>query len=377
VSLLKVAPLHLYSYDYLQRLDKSAASDTIIRRASNVQGSVGLLPADVYQGRRSRSISGEDLCSQLAHNSPLTDNVTFQGLSMPVFGATLENATLFFTYNFVQGHLRGMSGQEVAQSTSTSSIEADAERPLSMAQLSIAAACAGAVTSFVLTPVELIKCKMQVQMISREIDILSGKAGNISPSTLKTPSMTGAASIPTRAISTRAFAGLDGPVKLITDTVRREGPSGLWLGQTGTLIRETGGAIAWFLGFEWACRMVIERKKKYTGQSDVTKKDLSSIQLIGAGALAGISYNVVLFPADSVKSTMQTERELSGNRPNADGSAWKKTGFLSTFKRIYSTKGVRGLYAGCAVTCMRSAPSSALIFLMYNKLEALADDFGI
>ena len=205
------------------------------------------------------------------------------------------------------------------------------------------------------------------------MDILSGKGDNVSSSISKA----GAASKTFRTISTKAFAGLDGPVKLITDTVRREGPSGLWLGQTGTLIRETGGAIAWFLGFEWACRMMIERKKKQTGRIDISKKDLSSVQLIGAGALAGVSYNVVLFPADSVKSTMQTERELSGTRPNADGSAWKKTGFLSTFKRIYSTKGVRGLYAGCAVTCMRSAPSSALIFLMYNKLEALADDFGI
>jgi ornithine carrier protein len=303
---------------------------------------------------------------------------TPKGLSMPVVGATLENATLFFTYNFVQGHLRNINGSTMQSSSSTSSIEADAERPLTMGQLSIAAACAGAVTSFVLTPVELIKCKMQVQMISRELDVLSGKVPQASSSlaTVKEgvrTSLGSGAAIPARTISTKAFAGLDGPVKLIADTLRREGPSGLWLGQTGTLIRETGGAIAWFLGFEWACRTMIERKKKQSGQSDVSKKDLSSLQLIGAGSLAGVSYNVVLFPADSVKSTMQTERELSGNR----GSAWKKTGFLSTFKRIYTTKGIRGLYAGCAVTCLRSAPSSALIFLLYNKLEGLADDFGI
>lgn len=305
---------------------------------------------------------------------------------MPVFGATLENATLFFTYNFVQGHLRRLNGTSVSSSSPSSSLEADAEQPLTMPQLSIAAACAGSVTSFVLTPVELIKCKMQVQMISRELDVLSGKVAQTAATTAESSiskaasrgiDQTCAKAVPARAISTQAFAGLDGPVKLVLNTWQREGASGLWLGQTGTLIRETGGAIAWFLGFEWACRTMIERKRKLSGQKDISKKDLSSLELIGAGSLAGVSYNVVLYPADSVKSTMQTERELSGARPNADGSAWKKTGFLSTFSRIYKTKGIRGLYAGCAVTCLRSAPSSALIFLMYNKLEALADDFGV
>ena len=286
----------------------------------------------------------------------------------------MENATLFVTYNLVQGYLRDMSGMNApSSSTSSSSLEADAERPLSMGQLSIAAACAGAATSFVLTPVELIKCKMQVQMVARELDVLSARS--TSPATAVT------GTVP-RIVSSKAFADLDGPVKIFLETIRREGPTGLWLGQTGTLLRETGGGIAWFLGFEWACRTMIERKKQQQqpslGQNaDVTKKDLSSLELVGAGALAGVSYNIVLFPADSVKSTMQTERELSGAKPNADGTAWKKSGFFSTFARIYRTKGLRGLYAGCAVTCMRSAPSSALIFLLYNKLEALADDFGV
>ena len=36
---------------------------------------------------------------------------------MPIFGATLENATLFFTYNFVQGQLRRASGMSVPRSS--------------------------------------------------------------------------------------------------------------------------------------------------------------------------------------------------------------------------------------------------------------------
>jgi ornithine carrier protein len=209
---------------------------------------------------------------------------------------------------------------------------------------------------FILTPVELIKCKMQVQMISRELDVLAKPASTA----------TGTA----RALSSKAFAGLDGPVKIFLEILKREGPSGLWLGQTGTFLRETGGSTAWFLGFEWACRAMLDQKRKKSSRTDLTKKDLSSLQLMAAGALAGVSYNVILFPADSVKSTMQTDRELRG-------STAQKIGFYSTFKRMYATKGIRGLYAGCAVTSLKSGPSSALIFYLYSRLEFLADEIGL
>ncbi|PWN38021.1 mitochondrial carrier [Meira miltonrushii] len=275
----------------------------------------------------------------------------FRGLSMPVFGATLENASLFFTYNFVQGQLRQYNG--LSTPSSSSSLEEDAEKPLSMGYLAIAAACAGSVTSVVLTPVELIKCKMQVQMVAREVDILN--------------------------MSSNAFtAGLDGPLTILKKVIRQDGIRGLWLGQTGTLLRETGGGVAWFLAFEYGCRTMIEAKRKAAPNSDtpITKKDLGTMQLIGAGALAGISYNVVLFPADSVKSTMQTEREWASSGMSGQ-TQFKQRGFLATLSNIYKTRGIRGLYAGCGVTCMRSAPSSALIFLLYNRLEALADDWGI
>ncbi|PWN92263.1 mitochondrial carrier [Acaromyces ingoldii] len=316
----------------------------------------------------------------------------FRGLSMPIFGATLENATLFFTYNFVQGQLRHASGMSVPRSSddqqasggggggggaSTSSLDADAENPLPMSYLAVAAAAAGSATSLVLTPVELIKCKMQVQMVARELEVVAAASAaaassSTASSSLASPSATVSATAPGQALSSASFRGLDGPVSLFMRTIRADGLRGLWLGQTGTLLRETGGGIAWFLGFEWACRTLITRKRKLWGRNGVTKKDLTSLELIGAGALAGISYNVVLFPADSVKSTMQTEQELRGHQPG-----FKRSGFFQTFRHIYATRGLRGLYAGCAVTCMRSAPSSALIFLMYNKLEALADKHGI
>ena len=57
-----------------------------------------------------------------------------------------ENAVLFAAYGQFQ---RLLAGQE--------------KRELSLLDLSLAGAGAGGVVSFVLTPVELIKCRLQVQ----------------------------------------------------------------------------------------------------------------------------------------------------------------------------------------------------------------------
>jgi ornithine carrier protein len=146
-----------------------------------------------------------------------------------------------------------------------------------------------------------------------------------------------------------------GPLALISDTFRRQGLRGLWLGQTGTLLRETGGSAAWFGAYETSTRLFIT-SYKYT-----SKSDLAAWQLMLSGALAGVSYNVILFPADSIKSTMQTFAELN------PGS--KRSSFLETGKRIFRTRGVKGLYAGCGLTCLRSGPSSAMIFFLFQRLE--------
>lgn len=288
---------------------------------------------------------------------------------MPIIGAVLENATLFFTYNAIQGQLRALNETRSPSSTATrsdttSAIQLDAENPLPMSQLAIAAAGAGAATSFVLTPVELIKCRMQVQMISAEANILAREAAKASAGAAG-DIVAAATTLTTTEALNEARRALPGPVALIAQTIRKEGIRGLWLGQTGTLLRETGGGMAWFSAFEATCRYFISLRKT----PGATKADLSSPELMLAGALAGVSYNVVLFPADCVKSTIQTEAELAG--PQA-----KPSKFMPTLKRIWQTRGLKGLYAGCGITCLRSGPSSALIFLLYNKLEGFADRRG-
>ncbi|KOS14231.1 mitochondrial ornithine carrier protein [Malassezia pachydermatis] len=231
----------------------------------------------------------------------------FRGVSMPLWGATLEDAALFLTYNQVQSALCWAHGYRDASS-------------LAMSDLAIAAAASGAMAGLVLTPVELIKCKMQVQRMGAS-------------STLPPPNAT----------------------TLISETVRQSGVLGLWHGLSGTLLREVGGGVAWFLTFEVATRKFLQWRQQSTPDKLLTKSDLGSLELATSGAMAGVLYNVSLFPADSVKSTMQTEQELLAHAGKAPSTP---SGFWTTFRRIYATRGLRGLYAGVGVTCLRSAPSS-------------------
>jgi len=74
-----------------------------------------------------------------------------------------------------------------------------------------------------------------------------------------------------------------------------------------------------------------------------------------------MAYNIVLFPADSVKSGMQTWAEIHPDKPRLT--------FGETGKRIWRTRGLRGMYAGCGLTVARAAPSSAMIFAIYETME--------
>lgn len=252
---------------------------------------------------------------------------------MPILGAMAENATLFVVYGQTQALLRRYFPPS----------SRDPSDPLPIPQLAFAGACAGAATSFVLTPLELVKVRMQVQMIAQEQFPATSK---LAVSTAK-------------EISSRP--PLPGPIKLFQSVLQQHGIKGFWLGQTGTFIREVGGSVAWFSAFEGVARAFIAQRQSASPSRKISKDDLSSAEFMLAGAAAGICYTVILFPADCIKSTIQTGDELAKGKQNS--------GFLAVGKEIYRARGISGLYSGCGVTVIRSAPSSAIIFWLYSVLE--------
>ncbi|KAJ7437379.1 mitochondrial carrier domain-containing protein [Mycena galericulata] len=254
----------------------------------------------------------------------------YRGLPAPIVGAMAENASLFLSYRELQDAIKLANHQAK-------------EEPSSMGQIALAGAGAGAITSFLLTPIELVKCKMQVQMLVS----------------------------PTLATLLSPPPHLLGPISVFMSVIHNTGIRGLWLGHTGTFIRETGGTAAWFTTKEVVASLIVARRQNKTeGVSRLTSastKELRPWESAFSGACAGASFNLALFPADTVKSAMQTEEEL---RPVArTGNAAPRASFFATFKAMYRAQGIRGLYAGCGITVARSIPSSAIIFLIYDGLS--------
>ncbi|OQD68719.1 hypothetical protein PENDEC_c031G00063 [Penicillium decumbens] len=232
----------------------------------------------------------------------------YRGISAPMMGAAVETSCLFFSYRLIQDALRAILYPGVEQ--------------LPFHVLVAAGAASGSVTSLALTPIELIKCKMQVPV----------ESGHKGP----------------------------GPAALIATVFRQEGLIGFWRGQLGTLIRETGGSAAWFGGYEGVSSLF----RKYSSSHSHSTDSLPVWQQMAAGATAGISYNFLFYPADTIKSRMQTE---DVSRLPANG---ERQTFWNVTRAVWRQQGIKGMYRGCGITCARSAPSSAFIFSVYEGLRS-------
>lgn len=249
----------------------------------------------------------------------------YRGISAPLVGAALETSSLFFWERVAREGLFTIGLYQ-------------REKSLPLSALWLTGAISGAFTSLILTPIELVKCKIQV------------------PATMSSDGMVRLA--PT-------------PMAVIRDVFRHQGCRGFWNGQLGTLIRETGGCAAWFGSKETTTLLFRRLNDKYPslvpsspGKRSEASDDLSPLpvwQQAVAGASAGMSYNFLFFPADTIKSRMQTAAIAeTGPRPT----------FFQVGRNLYQQYGLKGLYRGCGITVARSAPSSAFIFIIFDGLKS-------
>ncbi|KAI9052812.1 hypothetical protein LZ554_003085 [Drepanopeziza brunnea f. sp. 'monogermtubi'] len=251
----------------------------------------------------------------------------YRGISAPLVGAALETSSLFFW-------------ERVARESFFAAGLYQRENPLPLSALWLTGAVSGAFTSLVLTPVELVKCKIQVP----------------------------AGANPTRSPT---------PLTVIKEVWRHQGLKGFWNGQLGTLIRETGGCAAWFGSKETVTLMFRHSNSKSTPSppssetQSLKHQTLPTTPELGlaplplwqqalAGASAGMSYNFLFFPADTIKSRMQTV-SVSSKVPQVK--------FWDEGMAIWRQYGMKGLYRGCGITVARSAPSSAFIFIIFDALK--------
>mmetsp|Transcript_9653 Transcript_9653/g.23891 ORF Transcript_9653/g.23891 Transcript_9653/m.23891 type:complete len:304 (+) Transcript_9653:261-1172(+) len=219
----------------------------------------------------------------------------YRGIPSPLVGSMVENSVLFASYGLA-----------------TRLMHADDPETLPFSKKLVAGGFSGACVATVLTPVELIKCKMQTTNESAQ-----------------------------RYPSTAAC---------LKDTLSKGGVRALFHGHVGTLCREVPGNAAWFGGYELGVVALTPAGGK--------RSDVSPFGLMAAGALGGMSYWFFPFPFDVVKSKIQT-----GTHGMPAGAS---VNVVSVLQHVFKTEGIKGLYRGCALTVGRAAPSNAVLFMVYE-----------
>ncbi|KAF1840049.1 mitochondrial carrier [Cucurbitaria berberidis CBS 394.84] len=243
----------------------------------------------------------------------------YRGISAPLVGAAVETSTLFFSYRLACDALKASGVYP--------ELKRHPERDLPYSGMLYCGMVAGAITSLFLTPIELVKCKVQVP--------------------IETPN---------------GVLPAPGILGTIASIYRHQGILGYWHGQFGTFIRETGGGAAWFGGYE-GMKMLFKDLNKSS-----TDEGLPVWQRMVSGAVAGAAYNFMFYPADTIKSRMQTEdiRQLTGG----------KSTFGAVGKALWKQHGIKGMYRGCGITVGRAIPSSAFIFTVFEELKKHWPDRG-
>lgn len=225
----------------------------------------------------------------------------YKGMSSPLAGAILENAVVFSMY----GGARDFLGVNEAKDTIKNNSP--------VWKFFAAGGFAGFGTALILTPVELVKCKLQVQQV------------------------TGA----------KATARI-GPIKVVSDIIKADGFPGLFRGFFSTLLREVPGNAFWFGTYELS-------RRAWQHQLGYEKKsDLPLVFSALSGSVAGMAYWCVPFPADTAKSYLQTDPKFAG----------KSIAFV--LRSVYNTAGLKGIYRGLPVTLTRAAPAHFVIFITYE-----------
>jgi len=229
----------------------------------------------------------------------------YKGMTMPMMGITFVNS-IFFTTN---GYCRRFLGNIGTDPITNKDI-------YSLQVILIAGGFAGASSAFLLTPIDLVKTKLQIQYANESTSKM-----------------------------------YQGPLDCAKKIVQQHGVQGLFRGIWPTTIREGIGNAFWFGGYEFSKQMFTPKDKQ-----------INPLLIPMCGSLGGLWYWIAAFPVDTVKTRMQAQQ-----------GAGAYAGMIDCVKGMLKEGGPKIFYRGFSTAIARSAPVSATIFSAYEFAMKLLD----
>ena len=141
-----------------------------------------------------------------------------------------------------------------------------------------------------------------------------------------------------------AVAMYHGPSDCLKHIHATDGFKGCFRGMNATISREVPGFSIYIASYEWMNLNIFS-----DGKSDLTKTSM-----LISGGLAGVFSWIVSTPVDVIKSRLQTD------------SLGQYRGFADCFYKSYHQEGLRFLFRGLPVTCLRAFPVNAVTLTIYS-----------
>ena len=163
-----------------------------------------------------------------------------------------------------------------------------------------------------------------------------------------------------------------GPFGCISKTVRQDGIKALFEGYSATVMMRTLGLPAYLSAFNVTKKYMMD-EYNYNSQ----------ISALFGGCAAGISFWLVCFPADTIKTVMQNHgASLLQREEKMKNVSRKNINLFSAIKNIYLSDGyghgrIRNFYCGLLPCLIRSVPANGVVFMGVDfALQMLGDEDG-
>ena len=284
-----------------------------------------------------------DCFLQLARRESLLG--LYKGATPPALGWALTDSVLL-------GSLHNYR-RFFARWTNPNFGEQDNVHGLQLKYHALAGLMAGWTNSFVTTPVELVKAKlqMQTQRVSLHLALSTPNAGSVA----QTGAGMGAATMVKKEFS--------GPVDCVRQIVSQRGVVGLWHALPATLLFRSSFA-AMFGGYEYFQRLL----SSYNGIA--WELSPGAITFISGGLGAELFW-LTAFPADVVKNRMMADNIVNPKYRDIR-SAWLSVWNARGSDLVWWRK-IRGVYTGFLPCLLRAFPTNAAALFAFESAMHLMD----
>jgi len=248
----------------------------------------------------------------------------YSGIMSPMLGQMFFRAASFATFYSSVNYLKSMrihessSSSSFSSSSSSSSSSSNTNQQLFASEYMLAGAMTGFCISFIETPIDLVKTKLQTQIFNQK---LGGRKAD--------------------------YTNFTGCVKSIYSCY---GLKGLWQGWRATAIRNIPANALFFPVNEVV-------KGKFAVIEGKRVEEISMSSKFVAGACAGLGYWVGTYPLDAIKGKVM-------------GYAFEnRKGWLETCSLMYSERGWKAFFTGLLPCAARSIPACAAMFATFDCVK--------